>query len=143
MRRLFAIPLVAAMAACGWPPSIDRVALVASHADYNYEIEIHARVDSYGGPCNPSLFPTRIDERHWIYTNRIEGEVPASDLVLTYERDRTKYPWPQSALQGKITFGEGTMRVELDVPYYKTNDVDHYERYRFNGTYDLRQRKGN
>jgi hypothetical protein len=127
-----------ATASCGTSPEIDPVARVSTHTRYKYEIEIHARVDSYGGPCNPTCFPTRIDDRHWIYVNRLEGMIPAEEMLLTYERG--KFDFPQSALKGSVTIANDVLTVDLQRPYYKVNTVDHYTPYPYNGRFELRRR---
>src|SRR5262245_251214 len=91
----------ALLACCGMPAEIDPVARVSTHPRFKYEIELHARISSSGSPCAPRCFPERIDDRHWIYVDRLEGRIPAVDLVLTYERG--KFDFPQSALKGWIS----------------------------------------
>lgn len=70
----------------------------------------------------------------------MQGEVPADQMVLTYWRGKTNYPWPQQALRGSVTFTDGKMCVKLELPYYneKGDAIDHYTRYKLNGVYSLK-----
>lgn len=122
------------------PPEIDPVARVSPHTRFKYEIELHARISSSGSPCSPSCFPDRIDDRHWIYVNCVEGRIEAKDLLLTYQRG--KFDFPQSALQGSITIANDILTVDLQRPYYQGNTVDHYTLYPYNGRFELRPREG-
>jgi hypothetical protein len=131
-------PAFLATASCGTSPEIDPVARVSTHTRFKCEIEIRARVDSTGGPCNPAWFPTRIDDRHWIYVHRLEGTIPAEELLLTCERG--KFDFPQSALKGSVTIAADGLTVGLQRPYYKVNTVDHYTSYPYNGRFELRRR---
>ena len=141
MRLAFLVLLILASTSCISPPEVDRIARVSPHDKFKYEIEIHARVNSFGSPCHISCSPTRVDERHWFYVDRLEGRIEAKDIVLTYERN--KFTFAQSALQGSITISNDILTVDLKIPYYeKANTVDHYTPYRYNGRYDLRERDG-
>jgi hypothetical protein len=93
-----------------------------------------------GGPCNFPEFPHAIDESHWLYTSTLDGEVSASNLILTYARWKTEYPWPQQALRGSVVFRDGKMRVALQCPRYDKagESIDHYAPYELNGTYTLK-----
>jgi hypothetical protein len=137
VRPLAFLPLLAIAWSC-LGPEVDPVARVAPHSRFKYEIELHARINVYGGPCNPTCFPTRIDDSHWLYVNRLEGVVPADELLLTYERG--KLDFPQSALQGTVTFSGNRMTVELRTPHYNRNTVEHYHTYSYNGSFELRSR---
>lgn len=118
---------------------VSRVAHVRPSKRYRYEIEIRANEAVYGGPCRPpSFIPTYVDTSHWIYTNVLEGTIPAEQIVLTYERGKTDYPWPQSALRGSITISGDAMRIELETPYYRQDStIKRHDPYRFNGNFTL------
>src|SRR5260221_13853201 len=55
---------------------------------------------------------------HWIYTDTIEGDVPAARLTLAYERGTNN---TQEALRGSVTFSKCTMRVDLRLPVFNDN----------------------
>jgi len=141
MRRFSLLALLLLVPiSCGMPPEIDPIARVSPHTRFKFEIEIHAQVSSSGSPCNPRCFPARVEDRHWIYVDRLDGTIPASDLVLTYERG--KFDFPQSALKGSITISHDVLTVALQRPYYVTNTVDHYTPYPYNGRFELKPRDG-
>ncbi len=104
-----------------------------------YEIRLDKVEWVAGGPCNIE-WPHRSYGSHWIYTTRIEGDVPADHLVLTYERGKTEYPWPQDGLCGSVTFTNGRMRVLLKIRYHPEGQesVNRYMQYELNGKYSLR-----
>jgi len=135
---LLALGVLTSLSCAG--PQIDPVARVSPNSRYKYEIELHARINVYGGPCNPTCIPTRVDDSHWIYVNRLEGQIAAQDLLLTYERE--KFASPQSALKGSLTIADGVLTVDFLLPCYKGRSEvpDHYTSYRYNGRYELRSR---
>ncbi len=128
--------MVAMLAGCSERRS-SSVAHAARESSGGYEIRLDATEWSLGGPCNITT-PHKIAESHWIYTDTIQGTVAATNLVLTYERGKTEYPWPQSALRGSVTFSDGWLHVALERPVYVDGvSVDHYDRYPLNGDYKL------
>ena len=77
----------------------------------------------------------------WLYAGTIEGEISANQIILTHERDKTKYPWPQQALRGSVTFSPEHMHVALECPNYKQDGVIYrYVKYDLNGDYKLERR---
>ena len=121
-------------------PEVDPIARLRTSAEHKFEIELRANVPSYGGPCSVTCIPTWIEESHWIYTNDLAGTVGADRIVLTYERGKLKYPWPQEALRGTLTFTDLELRVDLQVPYFRQDStISHYTPYRYNGLFKLQQ----
>jgi hypothetical protein len=113
------------------------VAYVSRQPSGKYEIRLDATQWSLGGPCNLTA-PHKIPESHWIYTDTVQGIVPATNLVLTYERGKTEFPWPQSDLRGSITFSDGQLHIGFERPVCVDGvSVDHYERYPLNGSYKV------
>jgi len=86
------------LAGCGNALKRNSVAHISPDLRHGYEIELSCSYRSFGGPCNFPQLPHRISESHWLYTDRIEGEVSTNHLILTYERGKTEYPWAQEAL---------------------------------------------
>jgi hypothetical protein len=74
----------------------------------------------------------------WIYTRTIEGEISASQIILTHERGKTENPWRQQALRGTVTFSPEHMHVALECPNYKQDGtIYRYVPYDLNGDYKL------
>src|SRR5207237_8740827 len=125
------VGLFSFLAVHGWlagagAPRESAVANALKRPEGKWEIRLDAKEWLAGGPCNIT-FPKRIHISHWIYTDTIEGEVPASRLSLAYEQGTNNI---QEALHGTITFSNGKMRVDLKIPYFKDGvSVHHYDRY--------------
>lgn len=140
LRTTILIALGSLLAGCETSPKPKPVAHFTHDARGGYEIQLDASYRTCSrGPCRfPSFIPRTFDTTDWIYTKVIEGEIPAAQIVVTHERGKTEYPWPQSRLRGSITFSPGHMRVALDSPYYKDGvSIHHYEPYSLNGDYTL------
>jgi hypothetical protein len=139
-RTLILIALASMVVGCETSPKPNPIAHFTRDAQGRYEIQLDASYRTCSrGPCRfPSLIPRAFEMTDWIYTRAIEGEMPAAEIVVTHERGKTEYPWPQSGLRGSITFTPGRMRVALDSPYYEDGvSIHHYEAYRLNGDYTL------
>ena len=134
MTRFFILLFVAGLlAGCGTRRE-SGVAHALKNPDGKWEIRLDAREWVAGGPCNIT-FPKRIHISHWIYADKIEGEVPAARLTLAYEQGTNNI---QEALRGTITFSNDNMHVDLKIPYFKDGvSVHHFERYELNGDYKL------
>ncbi|HSU53527.1 MAG TPA: hypothetical protein VLT36_05680 [Candidatus Dormibacteraeota bacterium] len=118
LRRLPIILAALLLTGCGKDVKRSPVVRVSRDPKHGYEIELDCSYRSFGGPCNFPQMPHRISESHWIYTDRIEGEVSTNHLILTYERGKTEPPWPQEALQGRIRFANNYLHVDLQLPYF-------------------------
>ena len=114
------------------------VATVSQDSQGRYEIRLDKVEWVAGGPCNIE-WPHRIYPSDWIYTASIDGEIPADHLVLTHERGKTEYPWPQEGLCGSVTFTNGQMQVLLKILWHPEGkeSVNRYMRYNLNGRYTL------
>src|SRR6266404_6999379 len=114
------------------------LAIVTRDSQGRYEIRLDKVEWVAGGPCNIE-WPHRSYGSHWIYTTRIEGDVPADHVVLTYEQGKTEYPWPQEGLCGSVILTNGRMQVLLKIRYHREGkeSVNRYTRYELNGKYSL------
>ena len=140
MRFLTIFVTAALLAGCSTHRT-SSTAVVTRDPQNRYEIRLDAVEWSAGGPCNFPQFPHRIHKTHWIYTPVIVGEVSTNQLILTYERGKTEYPWPQEALRGLVTFTNGHMRVALQLPVFRDdNTISQYVPYELNGDYKLELR---
>jgi hypothetical protein len=140
MRFITAIMAVMLLAGCETHRT-SSVAVVTRDAQNRYEIRLDAAEWSMGGPCNFPQFPHRLYESHWIYTDRIEGEVSTNHLVLTFWRGATEYPWIQETLRGSVVFTNKHMHVALQLPYFRDdNTIERYVPYELNGDYKLEMR---
>jgi hypothetical protein len=141
LRRISAIFLVVLLTGCGNDLKRAQVALVSRDPRHGYEIRLDCSYRSFGGPCNLTFPPQRVSESHWIYTDKVDGEISTNHLILTYERGKTEYPWPQEALRGTVKFSNGHMRVALQTPIFRQDDsIARYEAYKLNGDYKLEMR---
>jgi hypothetical protein len=89
----------------------------------------------------PSDSPTLLEEiraTNWLYTAKVDGEIQATQLILTDFQGRTEFPYAQSALKGSATFSGTQMRLTLEVTaYVDGKSIDHYDPSRLNGVYRL------
>jgi len=138
LQKIPAIFLVLLLVGCGESLKRSPIAHASRDPQHGYEIQLDCSYSSMGGPCNFPQMPHRVSESHWIYTDRIEGQVSTNHLILTYERGKTEYPWPQEALRGTVTFTNGYMHVDLQTPIFADGtNVSSYVPYRLNGDYKL------
>jgi len=81
------------------------------------------------------------ESSHWIYSNLKTGKINSSDIILTYERNETEYPWPQSKLKGFIEFSNDSLLINLKKPYYAdgSNEPKYWVDYEYNGKYLTRE----
>ena len=120
---------------------VEKRAIVSKIADGRFEIALNYSAWSFGGPCTFSVIPKYYRASEWLYVNSLSGELPANNIILTYERGKTEDPWPQSALHGAISIDKNVLKVNLQTPNYKDGvNIDHYDSYVLNGTYDLIER---
>lgn len=102
-----------------------------------YEIRLDYFEWVAGGPCNIA-FPRKIKVQDWLYVTQMEGTLEASSIILTHERGKTEYPWPQSALRGSLVFTSGSVQVNLQIPQYRQDSsIEKYVPYRLNGSYKI------
>ena len=123
---------------CGAPYRNDPVALVRKYGNGGYEIQLTSSVRTFG---LPGLLGKRIPWTRWLYTPKVEGEIPANQLILSEKQGTTESPYIQQALKGSASFSGAKMRLSLEVPIFLDGEsIDHYERSRLNGVYKLRFR---
>ncbi len=111
--------------------------IVRTSDEFNFEIEIPIHNEGRGNVHTFDVSKYEFDSQHWIYVDKITGEINASDIVLTYERDKTNSPWKQSNLKGAIGFSRDSLTINLQTPIYvsASNTPEKWEDCRFNGTY--------
>jgi len=115
------------------------VALVKMDTNGRYEIQLKNSLWVLGFPLLSGS--GRIQATNWLYTAKVDGEIPATELILSDFQGRTERPWVQQALKGSATFSGAKMRLSLEVPIYLDGEsIDHYEPSRLNGVYKLRFR---
>ena len=137
----FALGLL--LVGCETSPRPKPVAQIARDSQGRYEIQLDAsyRTCDHAAGTFPSLIPRTCDMTDWIYTGTIDGEVPASQIILTHERGKTESPWPKKSLRGSVTFSPGRMHVALECPYHKQDGtIQRYVAYELNGDYGLVER---
>jgi hypothetical protein len=142
-RILVIVALSTLLVGCETSPKPKPIAHFNHDSQGRYEIQLDAsyRTGEHAAGTFPSLISRTVDTTDWIYTSTIEGEIPASQIILTHERGKTEYPWPQQALHGAITFLPGHMHVALQWPYYKQDGtIYRYVQYKLNGDYSLETR---
>ena len=147
MNAMFRISVIIAFSSllvgCETSPKPKPIAHLTHDSQGRYEIQLDASYRTCGHVAGtfPSLISRTCDMTDWIYTSTIEGELPASQIILTHERGKTGYPWPQTALHGAVTFSPGHMHVALECPYYKRDStIYRYVQYELNGDYQLETR---
>jgi hypothetical protein len=109
--------------------------------DFKYEIQIKIKVKGRGSIHNPSfwsnILPYRLTDYDWIYTNTINDRLDSNEFIFTHYQRETKHPWIQDSIQGYINFKTDSMIIDLMIPHYKGNSIDHWVPYEFNGRYNL------
>ena len=112
---------------CLSPARIDHIRAVSTNPD-KFEIELGQWVLIDGGPCVIYCNPRK--EKSWIYVSRLEGSIPASELVVRCSERRYL-----SDVTGSVIFTNGIMRVSLQ---HTTFSSDHrHQRWYYNGSYRL------
>jgi hypothetical protein len=140
LRATILLSLGLLLVGCETSPKPKPVAQVARDSQGRYEIRLDASYRTCGHAAGtfPSLIPRTCDLTDWIYTGTIDGQVPASQIILTHERGKTESPWPQKGLRGSVMFLSGRMHVALQCPYYKRDGtIKRYVEYELNGDYNL------
>src|SRR5207253_1188745 len=106
----------------------------------NYEIELRGTFQNWGGHNLPLPFPMRYRSTNWLYLQRLEGVLPATEVDLAYERGEVHPLLARSNRQGTISFTNHMMLLNLRPASFrgKADKVVGHTRYRFNGKYQLR-----
>lgn len=107
---------------------------------FAYEVQIRGHGEGRGNPHNPFDWKVhKWDYTYWIYTNKIEGIVAASDLVLTSRWRCVEHPRSYENIKGHVKFESERMIVALDLAKYDNNDtVIGQAPLDANGTYAIR-----
>lgn len=141
-RVIFLAVLSGLWVGCETGPKPKPIAYLRPGVQGNYEIQLDASYRTcLRGPCHfPSLIPRTYYMTDWIYTRAIEGKISAGEIILTHERGKTDYPWPQEGLRGMVTFSQGHMRIALECPNYKQDGTtSRFVPYALNGDYILQK----
>ena len=132
------------MTGCGPPksvaPVIDSVAHAQRLSDGTYQVELRYSVTSSGGPCfNANWFrSTTSYDTNWVYVKSLDGLQSASQIVVTSEAGKKRWPFATTNLQGTVSFSDGMLTVELQHPDYPDGvHMQGYAPYYLNGTYQV------
>ena len=139
------VPLAGSLAlvGCGQgpasvPPVIQTVAHVQKLHDGTYEVQLRYSVTSSGGPClSKDWFKSWTNySTNWIYLKTLDGTPTADQIVVTIEAGKKESPYAIKNLQGSVSFTNGTMRVQLEQPWYPDGVyMQGLQPYFLNGTY--------
>lgn len=115
------------------------VALISPDSQHGYTIQLDYSYLSYGGPCNLTLKSQKISESDWLFVGITNGGVSAEHLTLWHGKSpNDEFGWAVSNLVGSITFSNGSMHIDFQVPVYGDNDsILRHDPYRMNGDYKL------
>ena len=117
---------------------------------YSREIEIapSCQCASFNQSRQPGA--TLSISSYWIYLkvgSPWTGEIPASRLLITDQRNRPEHPWYlhtdltypwDSPLKGTVMITDKWVEVKLSIPLYdETGRITGYAPFESNGTYDL------
>ena len=120
---------------------------------FAYEIQIKSHGEGRGNPHD--LFDWKVqkwDSSYWLYVHKMEGAVPASDLVYTPYWRCVESPRPN--IKGSVEFQPGKVIVALDFPRYgggrasydrvkqeweSHDELIGYAPFEGNGTYAIRE----
>src|SRR2546421_11631317 len=134
--RFTAVTACLFLTACSTVHKLDPVAPVTRKGADNYDIELCGTFQNWGGHNLPLPFPMRYRSTNWLYVQRLEGVIPATEVIHSYERGILPAPFVVSNFQGALTFTNHMMFLNLMGPSFRgrANKVVGHTRYRFNGT---------
>ncbi len=101
-------------------------------------------ITSSGGPClNKDSFKTWTSyETNWVYVGLLKGIHTADQIVVRAgtKDDSGDHTFPIEGLQGKVSFEDKTLTVDLQHPRALPNGLtSSCKPYRLNGTYQIVQ----
>ncbi len=125
------------LTSCYSNQTVDQKVVIRNSDNYKFEIQIIVHNEGRGNIHTFDLSKYEFESSHWIYLNSKRGKINASDIILTYERNETEYPWPQSKLKGYIEFSNDSLFINLKKPYYAdgSNEPNYWVDYEYNGRY--------
>src|SRR5437879_3241336 len=92
------------LTACHTVQKLDPVATVTRVGPSTHQIELQREFSGYGGPCLLLPIPYRDTVSNWLYVQRLEGELPANEVVLSHKQGEVRPPYTVKSLEGTITF---------------------------------------
>jgi hypothetical protein len=97
---------------------------------------IHTEVEM-GGPCTGITMPNRFFSYDYFYLPTDNGVIAATDVIMTHDRGKTKSPWIQTHMLGKVECRGDKIVFDLQIPEFDDSDniPDVYHDYVFNGAY--------
>ncbi|MEQ1793783.1 MAG: hypothetical protein ABL970_06275 [Nitrospira sp.] len=140
--RLYGVAFFLFLSGCYRDGAFDQEVIIRPGANgYTYEVQIKGHWEGRGG--NPhNLFDWKLykwDRSYWIYTNKVDGKIPSSELILTPQWRCVESPWIYRKLMGYVEFGSGKIIVALDLAEYDSDGiVNGYSPMDANGTYTVR-----
>lgn len=117
--------------------TVDQKVVVRNSDNYKFEIQINVHNERLGNIHTLDLSKYEFESSHWIYVNSKRGKINSSNIILTYERNETEYPWPKSKLKGHIEFSNDSLLIKLKKPFYidGNNEPEYWVDYEYNGKY--------
>jgi hypothetical protein len=142
LQKIPSFLVVLLLAGCSDNIKRSPVAHVSPDTKHGFVIQLDYSYLSFGGPCNFSLKPKRISGSDWIFTATTNGVVPVDHLTLWHGTSPDdKFGWAGEALLGSMTFSNGYIHIDFQVPDYGSNDVVlAHDQYMMNGDYKLEKR---
>jgi hypothetical protein len=120
------------------PIKQETVAHAQKLADGTYEIRLGYTEKTWGGPCNISFHSSTYHGANWLYVKSMEGELNATNVVVTTDKGMRDYPYAIKDLRGTISFAKDTMTIHLDRPSYPDGvHMEGFIAYLLNGTYQI------
>lgn len=146
------VVLAVLLGGCYWLTFDSVVTIRPGVKGFAYEIQIKSHGEGRGNPHDPFDWKVqKWDSSDWLYVHKMEGVVPASDLVYTTDWRCVESPWPN--IKGSVEFQPGKVIVALDFPRYggrasydrvkqeweAHDELIGYAPFEGNGTYAIRE----
>ncbi len=120
------------------PIKPDTAAHAQKLADGTYEIQLGYTEKTWGGPCNISFHSSISRGANWLYVKSMDGELSATQVVVTSDRGMRDYPWAKTDLRGTVSFAKDSITVQFQQPSYPDGvRTEGYTAYFLNGTYQI------
>lgn len=138
---IFVILNVFILTSCYHEETVNSQLTIRKSSKSKYEIEIPIHHEGRGNThqLDPSSY--EFNDSDWLYLDSDKSKINFDQIILTYEKNKTDYPWRQSNLRGSIEFKEDSIKISLTLPVYKDQDTieDGWQDYKHNGTYKLKR----